>query len=418
MKRIKLKNVSKLFLAMFLFILVGAYACSTKKNAELSTQDNPEFSTQIIDELDLALKESYEIIGAPGILVGFYVPGVGSWERSVGVSNTETGEPIEFDVHTRIGSITKTFTTQIILMLQDKGVLSLDDPISMYIDGIPNGNSITLRNLGNMTSGLASFTFDPDFQDKLFSNPTEPWTPQQLVDIGIANTNAGCPNVPPTCFEAGKGWFYSNTNTVILGMVIEKVTGQNYQEVLKELVLDPLGLNETSHPSNGDLPMPFTHGYTKQGSPDDSVQDATFWNPSWGFAVGDIISTFGDLRVWARALGTGELLSEKTKAERFKTLNLPPLKPERTYAFGIGLTDGWWGHSGELPGYNTLVLYRPDIGATIVVMVNKDDDIEVDGKSTGPVYVIADRIVEIAAREAPLGDIPDEVPWEDDSLEE
>lgn len=415
MKKKTFKYKINLVFAFFLYmIVIGLYACDSDKNSE--------FSTEIINELDQALEESFELIGAPGILVGLYVPGVGTWERSIGVSNIETGEPILFSVHTRIGSITKTFTTQIILMLQDRELLSLDDTIGMYIEGIPNGDSITIRNLGNMTSGLASYTFNPTFQNDLFSDPEEPWLPEELLQIGVADTNAGCPfkpiGLPPNCFQAGSSWFYSNTNTVILGLIIEKVTGQTYQEALRELVLDPLGLDETSHPIDNALPLPFTHGYTTQGSPNDSIQDSTFWSPSEAFAVGDIISTFGDLRRWARELGTGELLSDETRAERFKTVNLPPLTPERNYAFGVGLTNGWWGHSGVIPGFNSLVLYRTDIGATIVVIVNNDDDIIIDGKRTGPVFVIANRIIDIASREAPLGKIPDEVPWEDDSLDE
>ena len=362
----------------------------------------------------------FEEIGVPGILVGLFVPGVGEWQRSIGVSNTETLEPIDFDMHFRIGSVTKTFTTQLILLLQDRGLLNVDDPISMYVDDIPNGDVITLRNLGNMTSGLVSYTFDETFQDDLFSDPEQTWMPQEMIDIGVSATLTECSmeDPPPPCFEPGEGWSYSNTNTVLLGMVIEEVTGQSYGEVLKELILDPLGLSETSHPITSTLPEPLSHGYSRQGSPDDSIQDTTFWNPTWGFAVGDMISTFGDLRRWAQELGTGELLSDESRIERFTTVGLPPLTPARDYAYGVGFTSGWWSHSGELPGYNTLVTYRPDIGATLVVLINSDDDIEVNGSSTGPVYIVGNKIIEIAEREAPLGDIPDEVPWEDDSLEE
>lgn len=413
MNKLTLKNQTTIALTFVLcLLLMASYSCDSN--------NDPEFSQEIINELDAELEVLFEQIGAPGILVGLYVPGVGTWERSMGVSNLETQAPFDFDMHVRIGSVTKTFTTQLILMLQDRALLSLDDPISMYIDDIPNGDEITLRNLGNMTSGLVSYTFDEMFQESLFTNPQQTWIPQELIDIGVSATNTECPveDPPPPCFEPGNGWSYSNTNTVLLGLVIEEVTDQSYGEVLKELILDPLGLSETSHPTTAALPEPFSHGYSRQGSPDDSLQDTTFWNPTWGFAVGDMISTFGDLRRWARALGTGELLSSESRTDRFTPVTLPPLTSERDYAFGVGLTNGWRGHSGELPGYNTLVMYRPDIRATLVVLVNNDDDVEVDGRPTGPVYVVGNKIIEIAEREAPLGDIPDDVPWEDDSLED
>ena len=117
-------------------------------------------------------------------------------------------------------------------------------------------------------------------------------------------------------------------------------------------------------------------------------------------------------------MGNGELLSEEAREERFKWVNLPPNIPQQHYAFGIGFTNGWWGHSGTIPGYNTLILYRPDIEASLVVLVNTDKDLIVDGKEIAPVYVLANKILAIAAREAPLGEIPDEVPWEDDSFDE
>lgn len=114
------------------------------------------FSPRIQLELEMKTQQLFQELGVPGVMIGIWVPGVGSWTRALGVANRDTGEPIQFNQHVRIGSITKTFTTELILLLADEGLLNLNDPISKYVTGIPNGDQITLRQLGNMTSGLAT----------------------------------------------------------------------------------------------------------------------------------------------------------------------------------------------------------------------------------------------------------------------
>ncbi len=380
-----------------------------------STDDG--FSPRIQRELDANLQYWHAELDLPGIMAGVWVPGVGAWTGVLGEADTSTGEPLAFDQHVRIGSVTKTYTVTLILQLADEGLLSLDDTVDMYFDDVPNGDTITLRHLASLTSGLASYTVDPDFQDTLFSNPQRAWEPEELVEIGLRNTAAGCPYAPTACFPAGTDWFYSNTNTVMLGLIVEQVTGRSYAEVLEELILVPLGLENTWHPSSSDLPEPFAHGYTTQGLPDDAVgvQDATFWNPSWGWGVGDIVSTFDDLYVWGRALGSGELLSAEMQAERLTKLTVGPNTPERSYALGIGFKNGWWGHGGELPGYNATTYYRPDLDAVIVVVVNSDQ-VPYEGGHVDPAYLMTDAISDVAGREAPLGDFDGGVPWVDDSL--
>ena len=388
-----------LFLAASLSLILSlTTGCSSNNTNNTET----ELSQRLTEELDAVLADAFEQTGAPGMVVSLQAPGIVDWDRSVGVSNKDTGEPISDDMHVRIGSVTKTLTTQLILMLQDKGLLKLDDTVNMYLSGIPNGDTITLRSLGNMTSGLANFGLDDGFQAKLFADPEQTWVPQEMVDIGIADTKAGCGEYPSACFPAGTSWFYSNTNTVILGQIIEHVTGQSYGDVLKEMVLDRLGLDNTVHPTTNALPAPFAHGYTVQGSPDDTPYDATFWNPTWGFAVGDIISTLDDLHIWAGALATGELLSDEAKAERFTTVGLPPLSANNNYAFGVGFLNGWWGHVGTIPGYNTLVYYRPDIAASLIILVNTDQESVVDGVKGVPVKVLGNKIMAILARARPI----------------
>ncbi|WP_078613276.1 serine hydrolase domain-containing protein [Streptomyces katrae] len=163
-----------------------------------------------------------------------------------------------------------------------------------------------------------------------------------------------------------------NTNTVLLGMLVEKVSGQNLDVYLRDHVFAPLKLNDTSLPGDGAMPDPHAHGYT-DFTPEGTVADATDWNPSWAWAAGAVISDLEDLHTWAPALADGRLLTKKTQAERLRTLPTG-IVPGASYGLGILDFNGWLGHNGELPGYETIAAQLPAEKATLVVLVNSDID--------------------------------------------
>ncbi len=277
------------------------------------------------------------------------------------------------EVHHRIGSVTKTFTATLLLEAADEGLLSLDDTIDEYVKGVPNGDEITLRQMSDMTSGIASYTEDEQWAKEWLSDPTRVWKPEELARIGIKES---------PLFDPGTEWFYSNTNYVLLGLVLEKVTGKPIAQLYQKEIIGPLELKETSFP-NGDsaIPEPYDHGYTLQGkSSGDKPVDSTDWSPSEAWTAGEMISTVDDLLLYGRALGTGEgLLSPKEQKERLDSfvddvppLNQPPLKGDLAYGIGLGKDHGWIGHNGEIPGYNTYLFYHPDLEAVVVVEVNSD----------------------------------------------
>ncbi|WP_311137172.1 serine hydrolase domain-containing protein [Streptomyces sp. I6] len=194
--------------------------------------------------------------------------------------------------------------------------------------------------------------------------------PRQLLDYAFAHP----PNFPP-----GSRWQYSNTNTVLLGLVIEKVTGQRLEDYLRQRVYSPLRLGQTSFPTDGAMPEPYAHGYTdytKSGTttatPSGGTVDATDWNPSWAWAAGAMISDLGDLNTWVPALADGRLLDPATQKERLTFL--PTGIPEVRYGLGIMQVGNWIGHNGELPGYETLAVQLPSQRATLVILVNSDSD--------------------------------------------
>lgn len=284
------------------------------------------------------------------------------------MADRATGEPMRADMHHRIGSVTKTFTATLLLKAAAEGRLSLDDPIDMYIKGVPNGDEITLRQMSDMTSGIASYTEDDQYDNKYLADPTRAWAPQELARVGIEDSPLADP---------GKEWHYSNTNYVLLGLVLEQVTGKPIGELYEKEIIKPLHMKETSFP-NADLALPqaYDHGYTLQGQPPTGpLADATHWNPSAAWTAGGMISTVDDLLVYGHALGTGEgLLPPEQQAERLTSFlhSPPPLTPEKAYGIGLINQRGWLGHTGELPGYNTTLYYNAELHATAVVEVNDD----------------------------------------------
>jgi len=324
----------------------------------------PPFPEATQTQLNAALNRARTALNIPGVIVSLYIPGQGTWETAVGVEDKQTQQPIVAGMHTRIGSITKTFTVTAILQLADDKKLQLDDPVSKYLDFVPNGHNITLRQMANMTSGLYSYTKDDPWVDAMQANPHRTYTAREVVDAGFNHKPSSFSFTPP-----GSSIDYSNTNTVLLGMVIEKVSGMPVQDFFAQRIFKPLGLKNPSWPTTADMPTPFSHGYTRQ-TPDGSEADATFFNPTWGDAAGQLISDRDDLKVWTRALGEGTLLSPEMQQERLTWA--PYGSPTARYGLGIGYYNGWIGHTGSLPGYNTGAYYLPSKKAVLVIQTNTD----------------------------------------------
>ncbi len=323
-------------------------------------QADPDLPSQ----LDSAIEARIAQMGIPGAIVALAIPGQIEYAKAFGVADTATGAPMVVDDFTRIGSVTKTFTGTAILQLVDQGRIRLSDPISRYVEGVPSGDVITLDLLGRMRSGLHDYTETDTFLPRVYSElPTGPdafaTTSRELVDAAFAQ---------PMDFPPGTQWKYSNTNTVLLGMVVEKVTGLPLGQYFEQNIYDPLGLDRTSYPSNGAMPIPYAHGYNK--APDGQIFDASLWNPSWGNAAGAIVSDLSDMTVWAVALGQGTLLKPDTQAQRIN--NGSSVAPGVDYDFAIFNTHGWLGHNGDIPGYATVVVYLPELDATMVVLTNSD----------------------------------------------
>lgn len=346
------------------------------------------------ERLDDAITTAMRKAGIPGVGVGLWFEGGGSYERAFGTADTSTGAPMKTDLHTRIGSVTKTFTITAVLQLVDQGKLGLDTPVLRYLKGplaerlaqVAGADAVTIRQLAEMRSGLFDYTSDTAWLAGLRADPTRSWTPRELLDVAFAH---------PMDFRPGAKWEYSNTNTVLLGVLVEQLSGQSLADYLRDHVLEPVGLTDTALPKDAGIPSPYTHGYTTF-SPGGKVVDASAWNPSWAWAAGAMTSTLDDLHAWVPALTGGRthdggpLLRPDTQAERMRAL--PTGYPGVGYGLGIAEVNGWVGHNGELPGYETVAAELPQDGAVLVVIVNSDEDKDTESLST----LIGRTVTEIA----------------------
>ena len=162
-----------------------------------------------------------------------------------------------------------------------------------------------------MRSGIFKYTEDDEFVLELIQNLLRGWVPQELVDVADRNV----PYFPPD-----GGWHYSNTNTVILGMIIEQVTGNFIGDEIQERIIEPLGLGGTIYPVSPDMPLPFSRGYA-EFDPEIGLMDVTFSDPSASAGSGAMVSKLSDLRIWGEALGKGTLLNEETHQVQINSLS-------------------------------------------------------------------------------------------------
>ncbi len=330
---------------------LACVSCSSSKSLSQSKQD----------ELKKTLTQGMAGFKVPGAIVGMWFPDQGNWVVGQGVGDKSTGAAPQTTDKVRIGSLSKTFTATVMLQLVDEKKLSLDDKLSKYEPQVPGADGISIRQLLNMTSGLFNYTDDESFWTRFQSNPNAAWAPEQMVDIAIAH---------PAVFPPGQKYMYSNTNYILLGMIMEKVTGNKAGDEITTRIINKLGLKNTSFPMDTKIPSPYMHGYlpAETGNNDSSnLVDFSIYSPTPFWTAGGMISNLNDLKTWAEALGTGKLLSKQMHDEQVK------FTAPNTDSYGLGVMHAGtaMGHSGEIPGYNSSMYYIPTTKSVSIVLINR-----------------------------------------------
>jgi D-alanyl-D-alanine carboxypeptidase len=295
-----------------------------------------------------------------------------------GFAQWDQQQPVPFSGRFRIASITKPFVATVVLQLAAEGTVNLDVPVAQYVPGLlPDGGVITLRMLLQHTSGLFdyidAFSLDPvDFEPIRYQH----WDPEDLIAIATAE---------PLLFQPGTNWSYSNTNYLVVGLVIEAVTGAPYAQAVENRILQPLHLNATSLPGDSpSIPGPNAHGYYLV---DNEVVDITEFNPSAAWASGEMISTTADLDEFIDRLLDGDLLPPAQQAE---LTNVLPF----SQGFGLGLGSltlpcgvTVWGFGGDIFGYSSIMLSTRDTARRLIVSISHAPDHTGADDDFGPLLV-------------------------------
>ncbi|HXH34274.1 MAG TPA: serine hydrolase domain-containing protein [Plantibacter sp.] len=356
--------------------LTLAGCAGTTPAAGRATAERPPAVTLDARQLTAAFEQSAADMLVPGAVMLIRTP-QGDVELAYGVTEWAGSTPVTMGDHIRIGSNTKTWTGTVILQLVEDGVIALDDPVSAYRPDVPNGDDITIEQLLTMRSGLHNYTTTLELNTALDVTPERVWDPEELVRLGLAE---------PPYFAPGEGYMYSNTNTVLLGLIAEDLEDKPLGEIFEERLFEPLGLTETSYPALTDtsIPEPYSHGYMFSNNVDTMTEpslseedlaaaasgellptDHTNDNASWTSAAGMGISTAADLATWVEALGGGGLLSDDMQEDRIASLQAT--EDGGAYGWGIAGMGSFFGHIGSLPGYNSFMGYDPETEVTVVV---------------------------------------------------
>ncbi|TJZ75945.1 beta-lactamase family protein [Rhodococcus oryzae] len=333
-------------------LALGATACG---DTAQSAAPSPDIAVQ--QKLD-AITER----GIPGAQLVITDPGRGTRVLRAGTGNTATDEPIPDDARARIGSNTKAFIATVIMQLVDEGVVDLGTSVEHYLPGIVAGNGndgsrVTVRDLLQHTSGLTDYLAPggakPEdvrpgqLQVATGEEPMGHYMPAELVKIAMSLSPG-----PAAKDEA----VYSNTNYILLGMLIEKVTGRPAAQEIATRIIDPLGLKDTYFPGSGETQIrgPHAHGYHRIG---EQQVDVTEGDVSWADTAGAMVATGADLNTFFTALLRGDLVSQDRLAEMKQTV---PFDRGPKDAYGLGLVrvnsscgKEIWGHGGGIPGFGT-----------------------------------------------------------------
>lgn len=309
--------------------------------------------------------------GFPGVLASVRDRDGRVRNYTAGVADLLTGAAVPVDGQVRIASNTKMFTATVVLQLVGEGRIDLDAPVEQYLPEIVRGSGndgrrITVRQLLQQTSGL------PDYDGvlgggDLLSVVHTYFQPRDLVDAALAHAPG---------FAPGTKWEYSNTNYVLAGLIVERVTGRPVGEEITRGIIDRVGLRHTYWPGTGEQPIRgrHPHGYYA-AKPGDSWVDVTTLDPSLGWAAGQLVSTPSDLARFMRALVGGKLLAPAQLRQMETTVAAPDFDATGTWRYGLGLArtepscgGAAWGHGGDIQGFETRNLVTTDGRAAVVTV--------------------------------------------------
>lgn len=351
--------------AVFAVVLAGALALPAGANAacprgELRTAEGCASFAEARSELRAIAARAVGDKDARAVLVRIDVGGRRLATASPGKSMD--GAPAELGMRFRIGSIAIPFVVDLLLMLEDRGELSLDDPLSKWLPEMRDADRVTLRMLASATSGYPDWVQgNPAFQKELLDDVFRRWSTPELLDAAFSQ---------PSLCDPGECFHYAHTNFAVLGRVIRKVTGRSVQRLLERRVLGPLGMRGTAISGMPAIPAPALHAYSADrpyGSDHPIYEDSTYWSPSYGLPKSMLMTaTLADVVRAAKAFGGGTLVSRASQRARLEpiTAGIPSVpaagfSEDFYYGLGVLVANGWAFQNPQINGFASISAYLP-----------------------------------------------------------
>ena len=340
-----------------------AFAATLRQSTPVAGQPGDRAEAVVAIARDIMEKQDVKAVIVRVTIDGQEVVTAALGESMAGVPATDA-------MHFRNGAVAIFYVATLLLLLVDHGVVTLDDPLATWLPDLPDADAVTLRMLANMTAGYPDFVQNPKLAQEVYADPFRQWTPEEQIAIGLST---------PRVFAPGTNWDYSHTDYVILGLALEKITGQPLDVALQEQVLGPMGLRNTIAWSTPQITEPVLHAFSAErrqalGIPADArfYEESTFWNPSWTFAKGAIQTTnIVDMTTTAEAVGEGTLLSPESHQEQIapKLLGFGTpvagcpachtLDEAYSYGLGVAISGDWIMQNPLFAGYGAVSGYLP-----------------------------------------------------------
>lgn len=349
----KLNNILAIFVSLFLINSCADDGIS-----------NPTKTAQIEIEINRICDSIIQNTPLPGMLVGV-------WDKSLqlnhvkgyGFANIETKTAMNPEMLFRIGSNTKSFVITVLLQLVDEKKISLTDKLSIYYPEFPRADEVNLKMLTDMTSGIYNYTESDEFENALMTTPLKKWTIDDMLKIAEKHDYY---------FNPGTDIHYSNTNTALIGGIIEKIEGKSLTQVLNDRLLNKYNLKNTFFATDSKFPnSTFVSGYANFKDESKYVDDISeTFDVSWAWAAGSMISNIYDVRTWVEKLVDGGMISDSLQIQRFDVTSMGSNIVQ--YGKGIFTYTGtdMWGHNGGLPGYTSIMMRHKTLDRTIVIFYN------------------------------------------------
>jgi len=369
---------------------------------------NPDVALQQqIPAVEAIIHDAKDKYGVKAIIAAVNSGGQNIYAEAVGESMT--GVPATVPMHFRNGAIAFSYISTVLLEMVDLKRVTLDTKLNQFFPDLPSADRITLKQLANMTSGYVDYVYQPEVTHALSLDPFKQWSSDDLIRIGTSK---------PLLFEPGTNFAYSHTNYVILGRVLEMITGLPLATAMQKYISGPMDLKQTQSIDTPEIPAPVLHSFSAErraelGVPASSIlyEESTFWNPSWTTAEGAVQTTdITDLAQSIEAIGTGKLLSKESSAAQINPNlvgfghpdpNCPTCQQntkEHNYGLGVVIVGSWITQTKNFAGCGATAGYLPSKKLTVAVVTTYSQSaFDEDGNYKNASDAIFESIVNVLA---------------------